>query len=265
MKTSRLESLEHHLRGRRLLFLALLSFVILWLIHPQEVGHSDEWHYAELAFGVLTRGDFGPVNPWGQRLAVVLPTAAIYGVLGVSVLTTNLLPLFSALLVIVTVWLALAGQRAAQWIGMGLCVSSGNLIYAASHLFPDIVAGAAAGIAFLMFTWRGAARERSVWHLAACGGMVAALLFLAFLAKLTCVWAFCAMAYLALWGDRDWRCRELLTGFYLPALLVSLAALTAYLFICDAIWGDPFSRLGAVEGYGDRHLWILEGGSWRSA
>ncbi len=255
-----MKSLEHHLRGRRLLFLTLLSFAVLWLIHPQEVGHSDEWHYAKLAFGVLTRGDFGPVDPWGQRLAVVLPTAACYGVLGVSVLTTNLLPLVCALVVIATVWLALAGQRTAQWIGMALCVSSGNLIYGATHLFPDLVAGAAAGVAFLLFTWRTDVRERSMWHLAVCGALAAAFLFLAFLAKLTCAWAVCAMAYLALWRERDWRCPRLLTGFYLPALVFSLSAMTAYFLACDAIWGDPFSRAGAVEGYGDKHRWILEGG-----
>lgn len=236
------------------LAVAIAAMVVLWILHPQEVAASDPWTYSELAHGIATRGDFGRISPFSQRLMVVLPVSWAYSLLGVSAWSTNLWPLLCTLLIVATVSFALPGDRRTQLLAMMFCALSGNLVYGAVHLFPDIVAAAFSGLAFLAFTKRKTLR-RGHWQ-PVLGSLTAFLLLLGFLAKLTSYWCLFAMAWAALVRGRDHRDRRLLRMYYAPALAMGVAGVCAYLTFCHAAWGDAFSRLHAVERVSGDHLWI---------
>ena len=253
----------HYSSATALIAAVLLIFTLLWLLWPQEFITSDPWAYSQRAYSLSESGDFGESHVFNHRLAVTLPTALFYRLLGVNIHTTNLVALLSCLLIICTVWLALPDRRS-KLVGAALCLTSVPLFTASVALYPDIIAAAFMALSFQMLQFRSKVvdqqanpRIRFVPLLAVCA------LFAAFLAKLSAYWV------LPLWiwafacdlksDDRS----LLLRRFYLPALVTGLCLGAGYLLFCYLTWDDPISRLNAVQSLTEKHLWAWENASTR--
>jgi hypothetical protein len=253
---------QTHWSGASILSLlaALMVFTILWLFYPQEFIASDPWGYSWRAFSISESGDFGIGQVFDHRLTVLLPTALFYKIFGVSIQATNLLPLLSSLLIILTVWLALP-DRNSRIIGTVLCLTSVPLFRSSVALYPDIISAAFMALSFhMLLSGRKAGRRERGW-IAMCFSLIAtASLFTAFLAKLSAYWVLPLWIW-ALAVDLKSKDRAvLLRRFYLPALIGGLCLGIGYLLFCTFIWDDPLARLKAIETLAGKHLW-----AWNNA
>lgn len=238
------------------LFLVLLLYVSLWLMYPHEFFASDPGAYSARAYAISKSLNFGNGEIFDQRLGVTVPVAFIYSLLGVNILTANLWPLLAALLLIVTVWLALPDDRS-RLIGAALCMTSFPLFDATTALYPDLIATAfMSASSLILFNRKKLISLQHAWSFAAIGAV--ACLFIAFLAKESAYWALPLWA-LALYADlKDDDSQILLRRFHIPALTAGLILGGIYLAFCDAVWGDPFSRLHSIQALTGQHLWSWE-------
>ena len=244
---------------RTWLLLALLLFIALWLLYPQEFIASDPWAYSQYAFEVSQNFDLGDNRVFHHRIAVTLPVAFLYAIFGVNIITTNLWPLSAALLVVLVVWLALPDKRS-KIIGAALCLTSVPLFKASTALYPDIIATAFMGLSTLMLF----NRERFAHKAGVLAPLTAVfLLFLAFLAKESSYWVLplWAMAFVADVRGNDKT--TLLRQFYLPVLVTGVLLGVGYLVFCHVTWGDPLARFKSIQALTGRHLWAWDkASSW---
>lgn len=243
-------------RLRLVLLSAAALFAAMWAFYPQEFVASDPWAYSSRAYAILTGLDFGPNHPFSHRLAVTLPTALFYGVLGVNIWTTDLWPLCASLLIIAVIWTALPTAWS-KIIGALLCVTSVALIHASTALLPDIIAGALmAASALLLFRRRRQLTARRWTWTFACAPVL--LAFLAFEAKESAYWLL-PLWIAAVWSDsRDAEWPRMWRRFYVPALLTGVVLGGAYLAFCAFVWGSAFARLSAIQSLTGQHLWAWD-------
>jgi len=245
--------------SRLCLLTVLLLYVVLWLLYPQEFNASDPWAYSQRAFNISELGGISGGHVFDHRLAITVPTALMYKIFGVNIRTTNLVPLFSALLIILTVWLALPDRRS-KVIGSFLCLTSVPLFRHAVVLLPDLIVAAFMALSFHMLLSRRKVILRGwfslFFPLAATG-----MLFAAFLAKMSAYW----VVPLWVWAFTvDFKSSErtiLLRRFYFPALIAGLCLGAGYLLFCTITWDDPLARFKAVETLTGKHLWAWDGAS----
>lgn len=221
---------------------------------------SDPWEYSLRAFKIAESADFRGHRFFDHRLSLTVPTAVAYKLFGVNIYTTNLLPLISSLLIIITVWLALPDGKG-RMIGTIFCLTSVPLFKSSVELRPDIIAGAFMALSFYLLLLRNRITRHKRGITAICLPIVSVtLLFIAFLAKLSAYW----IAPLWVWAFindlKSDRKAVLLRCFYGPALITGICLASGYLLFCKLIWNDPFARLKAVQALTGVHLW-----SWDKA
>lgn len=241
---------------RTWLFLALLLYIALWILYPQEFIASDPWAYSQYAFEVSQNFDLGENHVFHHRIAVTLPVAFLYAIFGVNIITTNLWPLGSALLVVIVVWCALPDNRS-KIIGAALCLTSVPLFKASMALYPDIIATAFMALSTLvLFNRKRFVQAHRTWLVAPLAAVF--LLFLAFLAKESSYWVLplWAMAFVADVRENDRT--TLLRRFYLPVLLTGILLGIGYLVFCHVTWGDPLARFKSIQALTGRHLWAWD-------
>lgn len=233
---------------------ALTGFTLLWFAVPQEIPASDPWAYSRNAWR-MSQGTFSNApddHPFAHRLGLTYPVSLAYRAFGVSPHTTNLWPLVASLLLLCVIGAAIPEPRER---GFGLLFAAGSvaLLKGATLLFPDVVCAAFLSVAAL------AIYRRNEWDRprlrSACLGMLAALsLTIAMLAKLSAFWIM-PVAAGCLAADCIRRDAAVLKRFWLPAGLTGLLLGAVLLMLYAGIWGDPFSRLHAVESLTGTHLW----------
>jgi len=241
------------------LVVILLFYVALWLISPQEFIPSDPWYYSKRAFAITQGLGFGDNYIFSHRLGVTVPVALLYSLFGADILTTNLWPLCTALMVIVIVWLALPDQKS-KIIGALLCLTSLPLLKNSVTLFPDLIATPFMAFSSLLLF------RRKQWIMMQGLGMVIppllaiACLFLAFLSKESAYWVL-PLWFFALFSDRkapDFAL--LLRRFYWPVLFAGAILGISYLVFCQFVWGSPMAHFQAVQNLTGAHQW-----SWDKA
>ncbi len=230
-----------------LLAMILGVHVLAWSLHPFAfLDDLDSQHYARLAAEMLA-GKFAlAAHTFNGRFGVTVPTAAVYGALGISARSTTLWPLVASVLTIVVVFATTYrsfGRSAALLAALLLSTNVIQVEYAA-HLLPDIiVSGLMLGSVALLFAARDAHRgaaSRPWLH----GSLCALMLVAGLLTKETVVWALPfflgVMAYdlarrrnVRLWMAIVW------TG----AVCLGLFLLSYYLAT-----GNPLHALDTVEG-----------------
>lgn len=240
------------------LLLVLLSYCMLWLISPQLFKVGDPWGYSEIAAHVARSEGFGDHNHLEvieHRIGIILPTALFFKLFGVSILTTNITPLLSSLLIIVIVWLSLPDKRS-RCIGAILSLTSIALLRSATELLPDVTATAFMALSFYFLLLR-----KKVVH--EQGGRLSVLipiaamtaLFIGFIAKLTAYWAI-PLWFWAFAVDFNSEDKTvLLRRFYFPAILLGLILGIGYLVACEMVWDDPLARFKALQAAAPTHYW----------
>lgn len=235
------------------LFLALLLFLLIWIICPQQFIASDPWSYSIRAFNIVDSGEFGRGIVFDHRLAITVPTAFFYKILGVNILTTNLMPLCASLLIILVVWLALP-DRKSKLIGLGFCLTSIPLWESAMELYPDIIAAAFMGLScHFLFARKNYIQSRKLFWV--FPSLAIGSLFIAFLAKMSAYWVLPLWVFAWAADRKNEKKNRLLRRFYLPAAVSGLCLVMAYAITCHEIWDDPFSRLKAIQNLSGNHLW----------
>jgi hypothetical protein len=230
-------------------------FVLLWSLYPHEFIASDPWKYSANAYAVSqgTSLNHPENNPFTQRIGVFVPVALFYRLFGVSIITTNLWLLCSAILILIVVWAALPTTRR-KVLGLVMCATSVPLFKAAVALYPDIVATAFMALSALCLFYRAKTMAgRGVYRLLPV--LAVCSLFIAFLAKESAYWM------VPLWliaSAADWRRgdRALLRRFYLPAVVTGVILGAGYLAFSQAVWGDPLARIRSVQIVAGNHLWL---------
>lgn len=234
----------------------LLVYAGLWAVYPHSLNPGDELIYARNAWHFGSHFEIVEDSIQSHRLGLVLPLAFIYRVAGLGILTTHLLPLLAALGVILTVAWAVPGPRA-RVFGAILALTCVPLLHASTRLYPDIMAAALMAVAVQLLVSRepdasgGPRRGRPV--------LLALVLLVAFLAKLTAYWALPMLLLVFVLDSRRPGFRAELRRFYAPMLAAMLFLGVAYLIVCEALWDDPLARLRAVAGVAGNHRW-----SWQT-
>jgi hypothetical protein len=245
-------------RPEMCLFLVLLLYVVLWALCPQEFIASDPWGYSKRAFAISQSLGFGSSDVLSHRLAVTVPVASLYSIFGVGIITTNLWPLCSALIVVITVWLALPDDRS-KIVGAILCLTSVPLFKSSTALYPDLIAAAfMASSSLILFNRRALIHGGRTRLLAPMVAVM--LLFLAFLAKESAYWVLPLWAVALFVDAKDKDRSVLLRRFHLPALGAGALLGIMYLVLCHAVWGDPLARFRSIQALTGHHLW-----SWNKA
>ncbi|HVR29397.1 MAG TPA: hypothetical protein VMS86_07655 [Thermoanaerobaculia bacterium] len=235
------------------LLAALLAFAVLWLLCPQEYVVSDPGAYSKRAYRIAEDGRFGAGHIFDQRLAVTLPTALVYRTVGVNILTTNFVVLLSALLIMLTVWLALPDTKS-RAIGAALCLTSIPLFSSSLVLFPDLIATAFMALsAHLLFSRRKVVERRGDPALVSVAAV--ALLFIAFLAKESAYWVLPLWVWAVVIDLRQSDRATLLRRFYVPALATAIGLAAVYLAFSYATWGDPLIRFKVIQAMTGQHVW----------
>src|SRR5262249_29178253 len=98
---------QFRLTSLQWLLLALTIRVALWMAYPHAFIASDPWYYSQQAYRLIHDLRFSVGDIFDHRIGVLVPVGLLYRAFGVSILTTNLWPLCAAMLIAVTVWLAL--------------------------------------------------------------------------------------------------------------------------------------------------------------
>jgi len=239
------------------LVVILLFYVALWLMCPQEFIPSDPWYYSKRSFAIIQGLGFGDNYIFSHRLGVTVPVAVIYSLFGADILTTNLWPLCTALMVIVIVWLALPDQKS-KIIGALLCLTSVPLLKNSVTLFPDLIATPFMAFSSLLLFRRKQGMGQGFWL--AMPLLAIASLFFAFLAKESAYWVL-PLWFFALFSDRkDHDFALLLRRFYWPVVCAGAVLGVSYLVFCQFVWGSPLAHFQAVQNLTGAHQW-----SWDKA
>lgn len=243
--------------NRYLFALFVLLFLAVWLISPQRLITSDPWGYSQIAY-LISQGDLiaaGSGNIFVHRLGATLPTGLFYYLFGVSLFTTNLAPLLSALLMLALIWYVLP-TRGAKLVGVALCATNLTFFQMSVNLYPDIISAAFMCLSTVILSQRErVSAKRWFW----LPPVVAVLsLFFAFLAKLSAYWM------LPLWlgaliVDARRRRTELLRRFYLPVLIAAALTACAYLLYNQFAWGSALIRFTNVSDAVEVGLWAITG------
>jgi len=189
------------------------------------------------------------VHPFVMRIGLTLPLALIFKLLGVSTLTANLPAIASGLACIVLAYLAVETPRA-KVLAVFFTVTCGALMRQSDLLNVDLPCATILGYSVLFM----ARRDRGTgWLVASVVAAVAA-----FLVKETAVW--CAPIWLwAIVVDARELGVKRTAVRYLPALVVGVLLIAAYLVTCAEVWGDPLARFHGIEEISGEHSWTLQG------
>ena len=231
-----------------------LAIVAIVLVAGQgDFVASDPLWYADISHTVAHGGwgVFSPaeVHPFVMRVGLTLPLALIFKLFGVSTLTANLPAIVSGLACIVLAYLAVETPRA-KVLAVFFTVTCGALMRQSDLLNIDLPCATLLGYSVLFM----ARRERGpAWLVAGVVAVVAA-----FLVKETAVW--CAPIWL--WAFvvdvRELGLARAARG-YLPAVVVGVVLIAAYLVVCAKVWGDPLARFHGIEEVSGEHAWTLQG------
>lgn len=244
--------------GNHYLFcLFALLFIAIWLLSPQRLITSDPWGYSQIAFqisqGELLSAD--PGNIFVHRLGTTLPAALFYNLFGVSLFTTNLAPLLSALLILASIWYVLP-SRSARLVGVALCATNLTFFKMSVNLYPDIISAAFMCLSTVILSQRARISDgRWFWLLP----VIAVLsLFFAFLAKLSAYWVLPLWLGAMIW-DLQRRRRRVLQRFYVPVLIAATVIGGAYLLYNHLAWGHALIRFTNATDAVEVGLWALTG------
>lgn len=242
------------------LFLVLIaSLVLFWLAAPQVFIPSDPWAYSSHAFQILSKGDFGENHVFSHRLMVTLPVAGIYSLLGVSIHSTNLWPLFAAMLIAWVIWQSLPTLQS-KVIGGLIWITSIPILSSVGALLPDIVAAAFMGLSTVALANRFS-YEPSSWRFNLNIVAAASTLCFAFLAKESAYWVV-PVWLLTFYRDCSPPTRESARGkFYGPTLLILIIAGFFYMIFCRHAWGSYLARLEAIQSLSSIHYQLWDAGS----
>lgn len=244
-----------------LLILIILIWTGLWLIYPHEFVASDPWNYSELAFHIKqgTFFDSPPSSVFAHRLSVILPTAFLYELLGVNILSTNLWPLFASLIIIVTVYAALPTRRS-KALGVIMAAGSVTLFGQSTALLPDIISASFMALSALFLFYRQISLRSRFWWLFPT--LATLSLFISFIAKMSAYWVLPLWIYAFLVDQKSKELRSsLIRRFYLPAFVAGMILGLAYLLFSYQVWGDPFTRFTSIQQLTSNHRWAWQGAS----
>jgi len=229
------------------LVVALVVQAIAFFVGQRDLAAADPLWYATNADTLATDPAqyFGwhDNHPFVMRLGLTGPLALIYRLFGVSLLSTNLLCLCSAALLLFVIYAAAETPRE-KLIAMALATGAAPfLVRDAAMLNPDLPGAAVMALSILLLARRRLVGAMAVW-------------FTAFMIKETALW--CALVWLyALVRDR--REGRPLVRTYAPAIAVGAALGLAYLIFCDVYWGSPLARFKGIQAL--EHTWSMEGQS----
>ena len=226
----------------------LVGHALVWALHPYaHLDDLDSQHYARLAAELLA-GEFEFAHhPFNDRLGITVPTAALYGLFGISGWTVSLWPLIASLATVAAVYSAARhsfGSTAARLSALLLATNPVQVEYAA-HLLPDVVASAFLFVAMALYlgareTEAGGGRGRP----ATAGALGTLALFAGFMSKTTVVWAFpflLALLVLDLVRGRNRR-------FWGAVLAMGVSCIGLFLFGYYLATGSPLHVLESIEG-----------------
>lgn len=231
---------------------SLVTFTALWLVFPHGFVASDPWTYSRRAFAIQSAWDFGAGDVFNHRLGIILPTAAIYSVFGVGVLSTNAWPLVTCLLIIAIVWSSLPTTET-KLLGAAFCIMGEALITQGTELLPD----GAAGALMALSVW-ALVNRKEVWatrSFPTAAALSVCSLFVAFLAKESAYWVLPVWLWTAAADLRSEHRAQLWSRFYAPSAAIGCALAAVYLVFCQTVWGDALSRVRAIEVLAGQHLW----------
>lgn len=235
------------------LVVVMVAYVALWLACPKKFGWADQWIYSERAFNIAHHNGFGHNDVFSHRLGATLPVALLYKLFGVNIITTTAWPLCAALLIILTVWVALPDSKS-RVFGAVFCLTSVPLFKASATLLPDIIAAAFMAMsAAMLFSRTALIRNDRLWL---CAPIASALcLFVAFLAKESAYWVL-PLWPIALVGDlRGKDFPILFRRFYVPAMATGIILGLLYLLFCYVVWGDALARAKCIQALTGHHPW----------
>jgi hypothetical protein len=216
---------------------------------------SDPLWYSEIAHrmavdpaSVFAAHD---LHPFVMRIGLTGPLALLYKLFGVSSATTNLPALFAALAILLVIYAAMPTPRA-KLVGLAMGACSTALLQNAMILNVDLPCAALMATSVLWLGNRD--RRRGAYWLA---GAAAAWLA-AFLVKEVAIW--CAPVWIyAIACDVRALDRRAVIRRYVPALITGAVLGAGYLWLCAALWGDPFARAHGISALTDEHAWSLRG------
>lgn len=247
--------------------LALL-FVAAWLWLPKIYALSDPVGYLLRAWNLGGLAEWGPVGfrrwtfewariaqpdplPFDYRLGLLLPHWAAYQLLGVSHFT-SFLPQLGFLLVLLFCVLHCCRGLAQRLVA---AAALATLLPFSVDVYPDLGVACMMFLALLLLD-RGRGHGLGSGRQALYGMAFSLAAFYAFLVKLTALFL---LAPFLMMLAADWLRRQSALRFYGAAALTGMALLAAYLLFCHLIYGDPFSRLHAINKVGEKHLWNMQG------
>jgi len=233
------------------LLATLFLFIVIWIALPQEFFASDPWAYSVAANDISKHLNFGSIDLFNLRLGIIGPVAILYKLFGVNIVTTNLWPFCTTLLLIVVIWSALRDTQG-KLIALGLSVLSVPVWEATLNLYGDMIAAAFMAASVLLLIGRERVTSRRLPWIGILGVLA---LFVAFLAKESSYWV-APLWLFALCEDVSSRKDHMrLKRFWLPGISVSIGLALSYLVLCWVVWGDPLARLKGVEMLTHEHLW----------
>ncbi len=215
---------------------------------------SDDQVYARAAWD-LVGGTF-ELQPEHRlnRLGLIAPTAAAYGLVGANAWTTVWWPLAWSLVGIVAVAYAanrLAGRRAA-WCAVLLFAPATTLVNGSAFLIPDMPLGVQLFVATLLLL---RARASTGGRAALAGAASAGVVALAIMTKETAIWL--APLHIVLLV-RDLRARRARTAW--AAYALTGATLGAVFFgAYAALTGDALYRWHAIDVHHNASHWAYAG------
>ena len=234
------------------LILGVIVLALGWFFIPQEFISSDPWSYSKIAYSIAENGDFGSSHAFNHRLGTILPVAATYAIFGVNILTTNLWPLISAVIILIVIWLALPDDNS-KILGVVLSVVSVPLWKYSTSLYPDLIAAAFMALSVYLLINRASGDNKS--KLITTGILGINFLFVAFLAKESAYWV------LPLWVFafyEDYREKSMPVYFWGSVISTGIILGALYLAFCHFIFGDAFARFRAIESLTGVHLWAWD-------
>jgi len=227
--------------------IGITTLFLGWLLIPQDFIASDPWRYSSIAYRIMSDKGLDP-SIFGQRLGVIIPVALCYKLFGVSIYSTNLWPLMSAMLTLTVLWLALPDIRQ-KTIAVLLTLSMGAIWQYSSSLYPDLIAGAFMALSVFMLT------RRSNHNNIMAGLIGSASLFVAFLAKESAYWCLPLWLY-AIYEDIINKSET--KYFWIAAFVLSATLGVLYCLFCQIAWGDPLARFKVVQSLTGVHLWAWD-------
>ena len=218
---------------------------------------SDPWGYSQLGYAISS-GNFlheDPNNIFVHRLGPTLLAGIMYALLGINIITTNLPTLFSALIIIAVIWLALPNIYS-RVIGCTLCITNVTFFQMSANLYPDFIAAAFMSLSILILNNRERISCRRFYWFVPVFAVLS--LFFAFLAKLSAYWALPIWIVTFVLDIRAQR-MILLRRFYLPSSIAGIILGSIYLIYNQLAWGHPLVRFINASEMVEAGLWAIQG------